>query len=188
VSKISSVDGGRGKLVVALIMGLAVGAAGFAWWWNYAGSRKALEFYGAQGAHLIRTAPTVEILVLAAQDSAVEGESSGDFVTYQGKSRPVSRRIDISRAPGLIHARTALLDDASYANQPLRTISGEPPSELIRFSDGRGEALLAFSFPERIVWELSSGKGLQLVPKTAEGWRAFISRHLQVPAPSKTSP
>jgi hypothetical protein len=66
----SSVGGGRGKLVVALIMGVAVGAAGFAWWWNYAGSRKALEFYGAQGAHLIRTSPNAEILVLAPLDSA----------------------------------------------------------------------------------------------------------------------
>ena len=44
------------------LLGIATAAAALAWWWNFERGRKALAFYGAQTARLIRTAPRVEIL------------------------------------------------------------------------------------------------------------------------------
>src|SRR5262245_46257806 len=96
----------RGKLAVLTMFALALAAAAFAWWWNYSRGQRALGFYGPRAANLVRTAPKVELLVLGTGDS--------DPVESLPESGPVARIIDISRAPGLVHARTALLDDASY--------------------------------------------------------------------------
>ena len=54
-------------LTVAGMLGTAVVLAAFAWWWNYNRGRAALAFYGPEAAHLIRTAPTVEILIVGAR-------------------------------------------------------------------------------------------------------------------------
>src|SRR5437870_2908986 len=82
---------GSGQALVLAMFGLAVLAATFAWWWNYNRGRQSLEFFGAEGATLIRTAPQVEYL----------------------RSEPESS-INISKAPGLLNARASLLSDASY--------------------------------------------------------------------------
>ena len=84
----------RGTLAVLSILALALAMASFAWWYNWDRTQKCLALFGGEGASLIRTAPTVELLA-----------STGT--------------IDISSAPGLVHARTALLSDSSYHwNEP----------------------------------------------------------------------
>src|SRR6478609_5030981 len=109
--------GSRGSVAVLAMIGLALVAAMFAWWWNYERGHQALKFYGADAATLIRTAPTVELFVSA---PAQERSESG---TEPASAAP-TRQIDISHAPGLIHARTSLLDDASYDWKTPPTASG----------------------------------------------------------------
>ena len=158
----------RGKLAVLTMFAVALAAATFAWWWNYSRGQRALEFYGPKAAHLIRTAPKVELLVLGtAESSAIE--PLPEF-------GPVSQIVDISRAPGLVHARTALLDDASYDWNafPLPQVF----RHLVRFSNGEDEVMLVFSEPRGRVMVAGSDKGSeQLVKKTADGWLAFIQRN-----------
>src|SRR4051812_39208411 len=81
----------QGQFVVATMLAIAVLMATFAWGWNYNRGIRALNFYGANGAILLRTAPVVEYLRSGAEEP-----------------------IDISKAKGLINARAALLSDASY--------------------------------------------------------------------------
>src|SRR5262245_39105325 len=118
---------GTGKTAVLAMLAVGVFAAVFAWWWNYNRGRMALEFFGAEAATLIRTAPNVEIL----------------------RPDPESD-IDISKAPGLINARASLLSDASYdwkASAPAQ----QSPLFSVRFSRGENSVVVTFDFENRTV-------------------------------------
>ena len=174
-----------GQAAVIGMLALAVLAAGFAWLWNFNRGRISLDFYGPQAARLIRTSPQVEILIVGGPESADGAQSTSDFIAMHGRQQPVFRRIDISRAPGLLNARTSLLDDASYATES-SDVSAQSFSELVRFSDGKSEVLLAITDPDGLVEDVSRGKSMQLIKKTADGWRAFIDRNTAPSAHSST--
>src|SRR5436309_633792 len=99
----------RGPFVVLSMIAIAVVAAAFTWWWNFQRGQKALEFYGPTAATLIRTAPRVEL------------------------SRDGEPLRDISKAKGLVNARTSLLDDASY--EWISTDQLVRPDFSLRFTD-----------------------------------------------------
>ncbi len=161
----------RGKLAVLTMFALALAAATFAWSWNVSRGKRALEFYGPEAAHLIRTAPQVEILLVAARTPEPEEELVDGLA--------VNRKIDISKAPGLIHARTALLDDASY------DWNAKPLSQSfrfgIRFANGQNEVVLLVGLPRGTIIVAGSEKGSgQLIQKTAEGWIGFMERNIKL--------
>jgi hypothetical protein len=176
-----------GQAAVIGMLALAVLAAGFAWLWNFNRGRVSLDFYGPQAARLIRTSPKVEILIVGGPESAGGAQSTSDFIAMHRRQQPVFRRIDISRAAGLLNARTSLLDDASYATEPSH-VSAQSFTKLIRFSDGKSEVLLAITDPDGLVEDVSRGKSMQLVKKTADGWRAFIARNTATPAHPSSEP
>ena len=175
----------RGKLAVLAMFALALTMAAFAWWWNHTSTRQSLAFYGGDAAHLIRTAPQVEILVLYAP--SVSAELGTDGIQFGDVSRQVLRRIDISKAPGLLNARTSLLSDASYVGRA--TENGEDVARVVRFADGKEQTLLGLDDPVRHA-VLPDGRRLRLADKTARGWQSFIDRHVQAkpPAPAHTVP
>src|SRR4051794_22769570 len=100
----------HGHFVVLGMLAVALVAATFAWWWNFQRGRKALEFYGPETATLIRTAPKVEL------------------------SRDGEPLRDISKAKGLLNARTSLLGDASYEGISTSQLARSDFS--LRFTDG----------------------------------------------------
>jgi hypothetical protein len=178
---------GTGKLAVLAMIAIALVAATFAWWWNFNRGRQAMAFFGPRAAHLIRTAPTVEILVVGGAESGV---STSDSIPMHGRTQPVYRRIDISKAPGLIHARASLLADSNYVRE-LRAGKSQSFTEVVRFSDGMDEVLLAITEPDGLVEDVSRGKSMQLIKKTADGWRQFIERNVGAttpPGPARTDP
>jgi hypothetical protein len=132
---------------------VAAAAAAFAWWWNYNRGKQALEFYGPVGAHLIRTAPVVELL----QPSAAEP-------------------IDLSKAPGLINARASLLSDASY-DWAASDVTQEPPLFSVRFRRGDQSVVVTFDFENRTIHASTTQRTAKLVKKTADGWRSYLARH-----------
>ena len=148
----------RGKLAVLAMLGLAVAAAAFAWFWNYRRGERCLALYGSEAAALIRTAKTVEILEVDPQSPA-----------------EVLRRIDISQAPGLLNARTALLDDASFEWNSPPPASGQS-GLLIRFADGNREVLLRLDHAQRSLEVITNGKSATLKEKTSGGWETFLRR------------
>ena len=91
----------RGTAVVAGMLAAAVALATFAVWFQWRQTRRCLDFYGSDVAQLVQAAPRVELWQLA---------------PGAGPSRPEAvRRIDVSQAPGLVHLRRGLVEDANFA-------------------------------------------------------------------------
>jgi hypothetical protein len=91
----------RGAKVVAGMLAAAVALATFAVWFQWRQTRRCLGFYGGDVARLVQAAPRVELWQLAPGG---------------GPSRPEAvRRIDVSEAPGLVHLRRGLVEDANFA-------------------------------------------------------------------------
>jgi hypothetical protein len=142
----------RGRLVVVGMFALAAAASTFAWWWNYHRGRQALELYGPEAATLIRTAPQVDLLVL-------------------GYDEP----IDISRAAGLLNARTSLLNDASYDWQRSLTELATP-SDTVRFTDGNRSVEITFDFDAHALKTSSTSRIAALNERTSAGWKTYLER------------
>ena len=164
-----------GKLAVAGIVLVAVGLAGFAWWWNWQRTQRCREYYGGEGANLIRTASRIEGLTL----SGFYDDESREQIEAGPHAFEVVGHKDLSRAQGLVHARTALLDDNSYRWDD-RTTGDCQPLILyaVRFLDDGQQLTLAFDFGCRRVWVVESQKQATLAPKIAEGWESFLKRQM----------
>jgi hypothetical protein len=156
-----------GKLLILVILAAALGAAGLAWWHQYQQGRRALTYWGPEGAALIRTAPRVELLNLSLEPLP---QSSGERVF----DRFVTRRQDISKARGLVHARQALISDASFE-------WGEPASSdpnwtlALHFSDGGREIVVAFDLSRRMAQSTRNDTPVQVGSTLAAGLQAFIA-------------
>ena len=81
-----------------LLMGVAAAITGV--WYQRHQTRRCLEFYGAVAARSIAAAPKVELLTVQ------PGTGPGRLV--------VQSRIDVSKAPGLVHLRRGLVEDANF--------------------------------------------------------------------------
>jgi len=141
---------------------LAAAAATFAWWWNYNRGRQALDLYGPPAAALIGTAPTVEYV------PSIGGDG-----------------IDISRAPGLLNARTSLLSDASYEWTSAQTIQDSAYPQ-VRFSDGGRSVEVAFDFANQTIKTSSTRRIARLTKRTADGWQAYLARQQRAATPAAT--
>ena len=168
---------GRNAVIAMLLVGLL--ATGFAWWWNFNRGRDSLTFFGAEGARIIRMAPKVEILVPVTDEAA--GEPTGNVMRRYGAH--AVRRVDVSQARGLIHARTSLLSDSSYAPKTAGLL--HTTAYFIRFSDSANQILLGFTEPDGAIQIAESGEYRPLIQKTADGWRQFIERNVKQ---TKTEP
>ena len=93
----------RGTWLVAalLLLGLAAAVTGI--WFQWQQTRRCLDFYGPAAARRIAAAPTVELLLMQ------PGAEPGRLVARS--------RIDISKAPGLVHLRRGLVEDANFSWQ-----------------------------------------------------------------------
>jgi hypothetical protein len=99
----------QGKLTVILFFTAALCMGGYAWWHTYQRGRQSLEHWGSDAAVAIRYAKTVEVWQLQRSESSAPAEVIvGDcgYVT--------SAKTEISNVPGLVHARHALIEDASF--------------------------------------------------------------------------
>lgn len=165
----------RGKYAVLGILLLAFAMAAFAWTWNFEQSLRCLDLYGGQAARLIRTAPIVELLEITSQPPE-DNAAATTTLDIAGVPMTITKRIDISHAPGLLNARTALIDDASFdwTDQPVE--SEDSGRAVIRFSDGSQETLLYLNFANRRLMVLPEGRTARLVPKAASGWHSFVTR------------
>jgi hypothetical protein len=151
-----------GKLVIVGIVGVAVVAAAFAWWRQYQQGRRALAYWGADGARLIRTAPEVELLTLA----PAEGDGEGDAI-------PVPKLLDVSGARGLVHARQALISDASFLwSETPRT--GPAWDYAFVFRDGPRELTVRFDIRGGWAMPEHGSQPLRMGPTLAKGLTTFL--------------
>jgi len=117
-----------------LLLGLAAAITGI--WFQWQQTRRCLAFYGPASARRIAAAPAVELLLVRA------GKGPGQLVAQT--------RIDISKAPGLVHLRRGLVEDANFnwqasgVAQP-RLLSAAWDVALV-FSEPLGSTTLVIDF------------------------------------------
>jgi len=119
-------------LVVGLVcLGVVAGAVAIAY--QRGQTRRCLDFYGADVARLVATAPRVEMWTLAPADAG--------GADAPARLRAVARR-DVSQAAGLVHLRRGLVEDANFRWSAAGSAGGRLPA-------GAWDVALAFSDPER---------------------------------------
>ena len=159
-----------GTLVIAAIVLAAVGASTFAWWHQYQQGRKALDYWTSEGARLIRRAPKVELIRL--------GEPPPGEERTLLLGRPIAERRDISRAPGLVHARQALISDASFYWE------GPSPATprweyVLRFENGGEAILIALDLTGGYAGKAGDKPPLRLGPTLQKGLRTFFAEQMR---------
>ena len=128
-----------GTWLVAGILAMAIGLASFAVWFQWTQTKRCLAFFGPDIATAIQTAPRVEAWKLS---------PTGDA----GRVLAVSR-VDVSKAPGLVHLRHGLVEDSNYAWSAVATgrrPAGSWDMALAFFAVGasRPMAVLAFDLED----------------------------------------
>ena len=134
--------GGSGSVLVLGLLLLGLGAAVTGIWFQWGQTRRCLEFYGPRVARLIAEAPRVELWTL-------EPGSSPRHL------RGIDRQ-DVSQAPGLVHLRRGLVEDANFRWEEVGNRTAPLPvaawdSALVFATPEDGEsaaAVLAIDFAE----------------------------------------
>jgi hypothetical protein len=131
----------QGTRAVMLILLAGILLAGYAWWHAYHRGQRSLHQWGSDVASLIRYAPTVELWQL--QRSADDGSEPPELL-IDGWAYSVSNKVDISRTRGLVHARHALVEDASFIwdSSPIGGTGNW--SFALHFAGEGGQATIAF--------------------------------------------
>jgi hypothetical protein len=122
----------QSKWLIGVIVLVGCALAAFSWWFRFAATHRAAEFWGGDNFRLIRDAAIVEAYVPAADDDP---------------SRLVAgaAQRDIAQFPGMTHLRNALLEDRSFVWVKRQL---PPPADWnygLRFADEKREVLIDFS-------------------------------------------
>ncbi len=166
-----------GKLVVFTIFSVAVAMASFALWWNWGLGRRSLEFWGENGALLIRDAKSVTLVKL---DPRIPNPAAKcPPLPMDSRDLNSAEKRDLSDVKGLVHARHAFLEDASFDwNQP---VSNEVEWQYaVWFDGGKDDVFVMLDLKNGIVGSSRRYQALRLSPQTAAGWKLFISRYFPV--------
>jgi hypothetical protein len=135
----------RGKAVIVGIFVVALLLSSYAWWHQFHQGRRCREFFGTKAVQLIRLAPEVELLRLE-KKSATASDSSPPLGILRIGSDTVliSRHVDITETPGLLHARHALLQDLNYQWDTTHADCVSQWSFALRFVEDREDVIIAF--------------------------------------------
>ena len=155
----------RGKVVVLVIFLCALVMGSFAWWYRYQQGHRCRQLWGSNAAQLIRQAPTVFLLTLA---PASEAASDADPAALE-----IARRVEISGAPGLLHARHALLQDVNYQWHKAAEADKTAWRFVLEFQAGSERAQVWFSPANQLLAPSPEKTGALLNPALAQ---AFVDR------------
>jgi hypothetical protein len=128
------------------MIGLAAALAGLAFWVRLRAGDAALAFWTPAAAVLVAQAPQAELWLLEPWAGPLAPEEK---VAEQGGRRWRAAKVyDLSTVGGLSHARTALLEDASFAWE--RAIDDGPGQwqYALCFRDGPREAIVLLDLGE----------------------------------------
>jgi hypothetical protein len=164
----------QGKLVIVFIFGLSAVMGGYAWWHHFTQGRQCVEFWGAEAAEMIRYAPVVEVMKLAPLEA-----DDMETIQIQGEPYAVSASKDITETPGLVHARQALIEDASFLWEVVR--SGPTSWQyVLRFADGDQQISVALDGDQGRVVLVGTDRQATLKPHLATAYQSRLPKWLGV--------
>lgn len=176
----------RGKIVVLSIFGVALAMASFALWWNWGLGKRSLEFWGTEGGLAIRDAKKVEILKLKSPSNLKVKEKGAS--KKDGFYLDVQETKNVTGEHGLVHARHSLLEDASFQwDKKVVTTEGLNWKYAVRFQKESKVATVLLDLDSSVAGSLEEARAIPLSPKTAAGWRLFISRYFPEEVPKSTN-
>ena len=121
------------RLVIGLLLlGVVAGVTGI--WYQRGQTRRCLAFYGVDVARSVAAAPRVEVWSVPRGFAAAAALDQSLLLDPVG----VVRR-DVSAAPGLVHMRRGLVEDANFVWPVQETVSA--------VSSGGGATAIVFSDP-----------------------------------------
>ncbi len=160
----------RDKLVILLMVLGGCLMGGIAVLFHHSLSSRAIAWWGADDVELIRNAPRVDALKLAARD----GDASGDGVTIEGVRYAVVERKDVAAAHGIDHIRHSLLEDAHFhwGEQPPNA-GAENWQFGLAMSDGSRQLLVVFDRDGHV--GRSDRDDRLTITDVATGWSEFFA-------------
>jgi hypothetical protein len=162
----------EGKYAILAVIAIGLAGAVGGWWYRSQLQRRAIALWGREAAELMQRAPRVELLSLAPQNDDVERDAENSL-SFGDARLGIAERIDVSRAPGLIHLRHSLISDQSFAwSVPLETCQPHWPCAL-RFADGEHSATLLVDFDCRQALLAERNARVSIEPM-AKGLEIFI--------------
>jgi hypothetical protein len=145
----AAVGSGARLVIGLLVLGVTAGIVGI--WYQRGQTRRCLAFYGPDAARMVTAAPVVELWTLG------PGAEPGVLVALE--------RADVTGAPGLVHLRRGLVEDANF-----RWLPAESWDRALVFADPTGRP------PVVLVIDLAEASGGAGEGKGAAGSLAMVGR------------
>lgn len=173
---VASRHGGKWAIAVMVLVACILGA--FAVWFHLNQGERVIQMWGADRAWLIRHADHVSWIRVE-----FPTELGLDLPTTLA-DLPISKRVDVAAMPGLVHARHALIQDASYLWDPQPAAEAPAPSwkfGLVFQHDGddrpgtRREVVLLFAPDQKLVRLLETGEQ-QPMAETLQSLQAYFAK------------
>lgn len=171
----------RGKVVVLGIFGVAILLAAFAWWWNLRQNGRASQLWGRDNIRLMRLAKQVELWELAPADApTISSSERVERLIVDGTPYQILSRRNISQARGLVHARHALTEDASYDwTQPGGSAGSDNTDSwrlAVRFQEDEQTATLLIDPTSHRVRLLEGKREATAISRILAGWEKLAER------------
>lgn len=179
----------RGQLVILFIFGVSSAMGLFAVWSHHQQGHRCLAIFGSETANLIRHAPRVQLYVLANEieastkpADAVDKSTSphAEPLTIDRRQFAVLQHLDISDSRGLVHARHALIADASYVWSDGKVCAIPTWKHALKFTDGERTAILLLDFDNDVLSTDAGIKQLVMRNEMTRAEKSFFEKQLRL--------
>ncbi len=174
-----------GKYVIVAIFTLALAATGYAVWYRYQHSNKAVALWGAEHAGRMRNAPVMEVWRIGKLSDAVDSEL---VVPPGGEKLTVTGKRVLENIPDLNYIRRAFLTNAFFVWDEKPDCA---PQWVYRLQFRDGDATTSLWLDEACdqVLLAETGATAKMNAPLFRSVRSFLDRHAPKPeqAPSQST-